>query len=78
MDFSEYRNIINSDNKLDSEKRKELLRMYLKNPSLPQLQAARALLIELKKTLNKCHASKKRCLKRIRCLLYKTRSTQNG
>ena len=78
MDFSEYRNIINSDDKLDNEKRKELLRIYLKNPSLPQLQAVRALLIELKKKLNQCSTSKKRCLKGIRHMLCKKRSAQKS
>ena len=48
MDYSGYRKIFKFQNDMDSAKRKELLRIYLQTPSLPQLQAVRALLIELK------------------------------
>lgn len=74
MDYSQYRKIIESENEIDSNKRKELLSIYLKTPSLPQLQAARALLVEIKAMLNRCEASKKKCLKAIRHMLYKKRS----
>ena len=74
MDYSRYRKIIKSENEMDSAERKELLKMYLKTPSLPKLQAARALLIELKAALNCCDVSKKKCLKVIRHMLYKKRS----
>ena len=74
MDYSRYRNIIKSDDEMDSVKRKELLSIYLKTPSLPQLQAVRALLIEIKTKLSRCETSKKKCLKAIRHMLYKKRS----
>lgn len=74
MDYSRYRNIIESENEMDSDERKELLSIYLRTPSLPQLQAARALLFEIKAKLSRCEASKKKCLKAIRHTLYKKRS----
>ncbi|MCY4404645.1 MAG: hypothetical protein OXD54_18920 [Candidatus Poribacteria bacterium] len=70
MDYSQYRKIIESENEIDSDKRKELLSIYLKTPSLPQLQAARALLFEIKAKLSHCETSKKKCLKAIRRMLY--------
>lgn len=74
MDYSRYRKIIKSENEMDSAERKELLKIYLQTPSLPKLQAARALLIELKTALNRCNDSKKKCLKLVRHMLYKNRS----
>ncbi len=74
MDYSQYSKILKSEDEMDSAERKELLKIYLKTPSLPQLQAARALLIELKTALNRCNNSKKKCLKMIRHKLYKKRS----
>lgn len=74
MDYSRYCKIAKSEDEMDSAKRKELLKIYLQTPSLPQLQAARALLVELKTALNRCDASKKKCLKAIRHMLYKKRS----
>ena len=78
MDYSRYRKILESQDEMDSAERKELLKIYLQTPSLPKLQALRALLVELKTTLNCCDASKKKCLKAIRCMLYKKRSVSNG
>ncbi len=74
MDYSRYRKILNSQDEMGSAERKELLKIYLQTPSLPQLQAARALLFELKTALNRCDSSKKKCLKAIRRKLYKIRS----
>ncbi len=74
MDYSRYRKIIESENEMDSDERKELLSIYLRTPSLPQLQAARALLFEIKAKLSHCEASRKKCLKAIRHILYKKRS----
>ncbi len=74
MDYSRYRKIIESENEMGSDERKELLSIYLRTPSLPQLQAARALLFEIKAKLSRCEASKKKCLKAIRHMLYKKRS----
>ena len=74
MDYSQYHNIITSEDELDSAKRKELLKIYLQTPSLPQLQAARALLIELKTALNRCDASKKKCRQAVQHKLNKKRS----
>ena len=74
MDYSRYRKILKSQDEMDSAERKELLKIYLQTPSLPQLQAARALLVELKTALNRCDSSKKKCLKRIRHKLDKKRS----
>ena len=74
MDYSQYRKILKSQDEMDSAKRKELLKLYLQTPSLPQLQAVRALLIELKTALNRCDASKKKCRKAVRHKLNKKRS----
>ncbi len=74
MDYSRYRKIIKSQDEMDSAERKELLRIYLQTPSLPQLQAARALLVELKTTLKNCEVSRKKCVKAIWHLLSKRRS----
>ncbi len=74
MDYSRYRKILESQDEMDSTERKELLKIYLQTPSLPQLQAARALLVEVKDTLNNCNDSKKKRLKLIRHMLYKKRS----
>ena len=74
MDYSRYRKIIESENEMGSDERKELLSIYLRTPSLPQLQAARALLFEIKAKLSRCEASRKKCLKAIRHMLYKKRS----
>ncbi|MCE2401442.1 hypothetical protein J4G08_11225 [Candidatus Poribacteria bacterium] len=74
MDYSRYRKILESQDEMDSAEKEELLKIYLQTPSLPKLQAARALLIELKTALNCCDTSKKKCLKAIRHMLCKKRS----
>ena len=74
MDYSGYRKIFKFQNDMDSAKRRELLRIYLQTPSLPQLQAVRALLIELKTTLSNCETSRKKCVKAVWHLLCKRRS----
>lgn len=74
MDYSRYRKILKSQDEMDSAEKKELLKIYLQTPSLPQLQAARAVLIELKAALNCCNDSKKKCMKAIRHMLHKKRS----
>jgi hypothetical protein len=74
MDYSRYSKILKSQDEMGSAERKELLKLYLQTPSLPQLQAARAVLVELKTALNRCDDSKKKCLKLIRHMLCKKRS----
>lgn len=74
MEHSQYRKILQSQDEMDKAKREELLRVYLQTPSLPKLQAARALLVELKNKLNRCNNSKNRGNKGIRNILYKKRT----
>lgn len=74
MDNSHYGKILNSENELDCAEKKELLKKYLKTPSLPKLQAARTTLVELKTALNRCDPSKKNRQEKIRHILYKNRS----
>ena len=74
MDYSHYRKIVESEDGMDSAKRKELLSEYLKSPSLPHLKSLRELLGEMKSKLNNCEASKNKRLKSIRPMLGKRRS----
>ncbi len=74
MDYSQYCKLLKSQDEMDSAEKKELLKIYLQTPSLPQLQAVRALLVELKTALNRCDVSKKKCLKAVRHKLHKKRS----
>lgn len=69
MDFARYRKIVKFQENLDSAKRRELLRLYLQTPTMPKLQAMRSLLVEMKKSLNHCSASKQKCLQGIRRML---------
>ena len=66
MDYVRYRKVIKFQDKIDNAKRKELLRVYLHAPTLPKLQAIRALLFEMKNSLNHCTDSKEQCLQAIR------------
>lgn len=70
MENSQYRKILKDEDEMDSDKRVELLRIYLQAPSLPKLQAARALLVELKNKLNHCNKSRNKSTKRIRHILH--------
>lgn len=70
MDYENFRKIIKFQDKIDNAKRRELLRIYLQTPTLPKLQAVRALLVEMKSSLNHCTDTKEQCLKAIRNLLY--------
>lgn len=74
MDYSQYCKLLKSQDGMDSAEKKELLKIYLQTPSLPQLQASRALLVELKTTLNRCDVLKKKCVKTVRHKLHKIRS----
>lgn len=74
MDYRQYRKIIKTEDEMDSAKRKELLSIYLRTPSLPHLQTVRALLVEIKTKLNRCEDSRKKCLKAVRHMLFKRRS----
>ena len=69
MDYTRFRKILELKEDIDSAKRRELLRIYLQTPTLPKLQAARALLFEIKKSLNRCPASRQKCLKTIRHMM---------
>ncbi len=69
MDYTRFRKILELKEDIDSAKRRELLRIYLQTPTLPKLQAARALLFEIKKSLNRCPASRQKCLKTIRRMM---------
>lgn len=69
MDYGRFREILELKEDIDSAKRRELLRIYLQTPTLPKLQAVRALLVEIKKSLNRCPASRQKCLKKIRHLM---------
>ena len=74
MDYASFRKIIKYQDRIDSAKRRELLRIYLQTPTLPKLQAARTLLVEMKNSLNHCTDSKEQCLKAVRHLLFRKRS----
>ena len=74
MDYSTYRKIVESEDEMDSAKRKELLSEYLKTPSLPHLKSLRELLGDMKSKINNCEVSKKKRLKSIRPMLGKRRS----
>lgn len=69
MDYARLREILELKEDINSAKRRELLRIYLQTPTLPKLQAVRALLVEIKKTLNCCPASRQKCLKKIRRIM---------
>ncbi len=69
MDYTRFRKILELKEDIDSAKRRELLRIYLQTPTLPKLQAVRALLFEIKKSLNRCSASRQKCLKTIRRIM---------
>ena len=74
MDYTRYREMLESKDDLNSAERQELLKLYLQTPSLPKLQAARTLLFELKTKLDRCANSKKKGQKIIRHMLCKKRS----
>lgn len=74
MDYSHYRKIIESEDEMDSAKRKELLSEYLKVPSLPHLKSLRELLDEMKSKIKNCEESKKKRLKTIQPMLSKRRT----
>ena len=74
MDYSHYRKIVESEDEMDSAKRKELLSEYLKTPSLPHLKSLRDLLGEMKSKINRCNDSEKKSLNSIRQMLDKKRS----
>lgn len=69
MDYTRFREILKLEKDIDSVKRRELLRIYLQTPTLPKLQAARALLIEIKKSLSRCPVSRQKSLKTIRRMM---------
>lgn len=48
MNRSIYQEILENSEDMDSTKRRKLLRIYLRIPSLPKLRAIRALLVKLK------------------------------
>lgn len=75
MDYSDYRKILESEDEMDSTKRKQLLSEYLKSPSLPHLKSLRDLLGEMKSKLNSSEESKKRQLKSIQELHNKKRTS---
>lgn len=69
MNYARFREILELKEDIDNAKRRELLRIYLQTPTLPKLQAARALLVEIKKSLNRCPTSRHKCLKTIRRIM---------
>lgn len=74
MDYVHYRKIIKFKDKIDNAKRRELLRVYLQTPTLPKLQALRALLVEMKNSLNHCTDTDEQCLQAVKHLIYKKRA----
>lgn len=74
MDYVKFRKIIKFQDKIDNAKRRELLRVYLQTPTLPKLQAVRALLVEMKNSLNHCTDTKEQCLQAVKHLIWKKRS----
>ncbi len=69
MDYARLREILKLKEDIDCAKRRELIRIYLQTPTLPKLQAARALLSKIKKSLNRCPVSRQKRLKKIRRIM---------